>query len=116
MERASLEFEVLGQSLNGLTGALRRTKPAAGKPGPKGKNDSLSKPEADKVAAAGGESSAEAEALHEWSAMEAIQASTVNSMRKVAQDVSALATVRPGLASHYEVVCKARALRRKCKM
>lgn len=93
MERASLEFEELGQSLNGLTGALRRPKPTP-KPGAKGKGQALAKTEGEQPAeAAETESAAAAAALNEMSAVEAIQAGTVNSMRKVAQDVSALAAV-----------------------
>lgn len=80
MERASLEFEVLGQSLNGLTGGLtggKRSKPAGGgKPAPKPANG------------------AGQEKAQERSPVEAIQESTANSMRKVAQDVSALTAVR----------------------
>lgn len=101
MERASLEFEELGQSLNGLTGALRRTKgTAAGKSGSKGKPDSLAKAATGKDLKPEAEPHETAEALREWSAVEAIQASTVNSMRKVAQDVSALAMV-----SHAALPC-----------
>ena len=96
MERASLEFEELGQSLNGLTGALRRTKPAQGKPGGKGKGQqSPAKAEAGETSEPQEDSALEAVTLPEMSAVEAIQASTVNSMRKVAQDVSALAAVKP---------------------
>ena len=94
MERASLEFEELGQSLNSLTGALRRPKPPAAKPGAKGKGQGLAKTEGEKPAEAEGSESPAAAALGEMSAVEAIQAGTVNSMRKVAQDVSALAAVR----------------------
>ena len=92
MERASLEFEELGQSLNGLTGALRRPKPTP-KPGAKGKGQALAKTEGEQPAEATETESAAAAALNEMSAVEAIQAGTVNSMRKVAQDVSALAAV-----------------------
>ena len=95
MERASLEFEELGQSLNSLTGALRRPKPSSAKPGGKGKGQALAKTEGEKPAEAEGSESSAAAALSEMSAVEAIQAGTVNSMRKVAQDVSALAAVCP---------------------
>lgn len=94
MERASLEFEELGQSLNSLTGALRRPKPSTAKPGAKGKGQTLDKAEGEEAAEAEGDESPAAAALNEMSAVEAIQAGTVNSMRKVAQDVSALAAVR----------------------
>jgi hypothetical protein len=86
VERASLEFEVLGQSLNGLTGGLtggKRSKPAGGgKPAPKPANG------------------AGQEKAQERSPVEAIQESTANSMRKVAQDVSALtAALTPAMVA-----------------
>ena len=91
MERASLEFEELGQSLNILTGGLvRRNKPAVPK-------KASSKPQ---TAQAGESDDQQAVALAieeskgnsplEWNAVEALQAGTLASIRKVAQDVSSL--------------------------
>lgn len=92
MERASLEFEELGQSLNGLTGALWRTKPASSRT-PKSKVKGEEKPDVQAETGSEGSVAPEVAAVHEMNAVEAIQASTVNSFRKIAHDVSALAAV-----------------------
>jgi len=88
MERASLEFEELGQNLNGLTGGLRK-KPAAGKGAKDGKGGP-SPPAEGKQGIT----------VYEMNPVEAIQASTINSMRKVAQDVSSLTAVPPPTTTH----------------
>lgn len=98
MERAGLEFEELGQSLNILTGGLvRRNKPANAR-------KAVAKAQA-AAAAANTEIGMHEEALtsnvdnkgssaiHEWNAVEALQAGTLASIRKVAQDVSSLTAV-----------------------
>lgn len=88
MERASLEFEELGQSLNGLTGGLRK-KPAAGK----GAKDGKAAPSPEEGKSTG-------VTVYEMNPVEAIQATTINSMRKVAQDVSSLtAALTPAMVA-----------------
>jgi hypothetical protein len=84
MERASLEFEELGQSLNGLTGGLRK-KSTAGKGTKDGKGAPPSAEEGKSATVA----------VYEMNPVEAIQASTINSMKKVAHDLSSLTAVPP---------------------
>lgn len=94
MERASLEFEELGQSLNGLTGALWRTKTSTPKTPRSRVKGGAAKQEVSKDAGLENAVPPEAAVMHEMNPVEALQAGTVNSIRKVAQDVSALAAVR----------------------
>ena len=94
VERASLEFEELGQSLNGLTGGLKRSRPLATRQ--RGK----------KAAVEAGEAAAavkDAGRGQDRGPVGAIQASTANSMRKVAQDISALTAVSIHATSTFSV-------------
>lgn len=95
VERASLEFEELGQSLNILTGGLvRRNKPA---------KKTVLKAQAAAAAAASAAEGVSGDAsaalpsddgkMQEWNAVEALQAGTLASIRKVATDVSSLTAV-----------------------
>ena len=94
VERASLEFEELGQSLNGLTGGLKRSRPLATRQ--RGRKAAVDPGEA--VAAV-----KDAERGQDKGPVGAIQASTANSMRKVAQDISALTAVSIHITSALSV-------------
>ena len=95
MEKASLEFEELGQSLNILTGGfVKRNKASLQKRSGHQQTAKETKMETYSTAAEA-ETIKAASLSHDWSVVDALQAGTLASIRKIATDVSSLTAVGP---------------------